>query len=312
MKDQAYFYKTCTEFTWIASFIHDWKSISNKEEVLSNLLSGLSKESSKIVTRILENINTIDSSESDIVDVFSPEEKEYINQYENGFFDKVFRNRNGSYQYNNYKLPINHFESSVFLHKHGIDRLENKENIKRGNIIDAGAFIGDSALILSEETERKVFSFEPCEENFKNLNRTIELNSVANVVPVNNGLSDSYEKVELYKSGSASSIIFNNNNSKTKETVTNITLDEFQKKNGIDIGLIKVDIEGYELKMLKGSLNTLRTQRPSLILSMYHSMSDFFHLKGYIESLNLGYKFKVHKPTDGLVMLETVLLAEVL
>jgi hypothetical protein len=40
-------------------------------------------------------------------------------------------------------------------------------------------------------------------------------------------------------------------------------------------------------------------------------MHDFFKLKKFIEDLDLGYKFKVYKPNDGCVMLETALICEV-
>jgi hypothetical protein len=57
-----------------------------------------------------------------------------------------------------YRLPVNHFEMPVFYHKYGIPELP-REVIKRlegRDFIDGGAFIGDSALVLSEFKPRKI------------------------------------------------------------------------------------------------------------------------------------------------------------
>lgn len=77
----------------------------------------------------------------------------------------------------------------------------------------------------------------------------------------------------------------------------------------INVGLIKVDIEGMEQKFLKGAIETIRKFKPILILSIYHNWSDFLHIKTQLESLNLGYKFMISKPTSGAIILETELLA---
>ena len=40
-------------------------------------------------------------------------------------------------------------------------------------------------------------------------------------------------------------------------------------------------------------------------------MDDFFNIKPMIESWDLGYEFKIVKPVDGAIILETMLIAEV-
>ena len=89
------------------------------------------------------------------------------------------------------------------------------------------------------------------------------------------------------------------------------TLDSFVDKNNIKVGLIKTDLEGFEQNFLKGSLNTIKKQKPILIISIYHNYSDFFDIKPMIEELDLGYKFKIIKSNDFNLIVETKLLAEV-
>jgi len=90
-----------------------------------------------------------------------------------------------------------------------------------------------------------------------------------------------------------------------------ITLDSFVDKFGLEVGLIKVDIEGYEREFLKGAEKTIREQRPTLIISIYHHAADFFDIKPIIESWNLGYRFKVYKPVDFSISREVLLIAEI-
>ena len=56
---------------------------------------------------------------------------------------------------------------------------------------------------------------------------------------------------------------------------------------------IKIDIEGSETSMLKGAVNTIKRDRPILLLSIYHKWDDLFKLQDYLMNLNLNYKFYI-------------------
>ncbi|MFX3627500.1 FkbM family methyltransferase [Campylobacter sp. LH-2024] len=79
----------------------------------------------------------------------------------------------------------------------------------------------------------------------------------------------------------------------------------------MEIGFIKIDIEGFEQECLKGVINTIKTQKPAMLISIYHNPDDFFNIKPLIESWNLGYKFKIYKPIDFYIGLETALYCEI-
>jgi FkbM family methyltransferase len=40
------------------------------------------------------------------------------------------------------------------------------------------------------------------------------------------------------------------------------TLDNYVTRHNLQVGLIKVDIEGYEQKFLAGAVNTIKKQKP--------------------------------------------------
>ena len=75
-------------------------------------------------------------------------------------------------------------------------------------------------------------------------------------------------------------------------------MDNFVEENNIEVGF------------LEGAVNTIKTQKPILMISIYHSYDDFFNIKPLIESWNLSYKFKIFKPIQPSITSETMLLAE--
>ena len=75
------------------------------------------------------------------------------------------------------------------------------------------------------------------------------------------------------------------------------------------MGLIKVDVEGFEPEVIRGALETIKKSHPVLVLSFYHTPEEFSELKGYIESLNLGYRFQVRRSSICLPLTDMVLIA---
>lgn len=89
-------------------------------------------------------------------------------------------------------------------------------------------------------------------------------------------------------------------------------MDKYIEKNNIKVGLIKVDIEGFEQNFLKGAKKTIKSQRPILFISIYHNYDDFYNIKPMIESWNLGCKFSLFQgvQNSGKIEVETLLVCE--
>ena len=189
-----------------------------------------------------------------------------------------------------------------------IDTLNNKNYFKNKAIIDAGAWIGDTALVLAEYTNDKVYAFEPVAENINTMKKVIEINKKNNIVPVCLALGDENKIIEIDDSKSNSYLSFNGNN---KIEVNMVTLDKFVEDNNIEVGLIKTDLEGFEQSFLKGAINTIKKQKPTLIISIYHSYEDLFEIKPMIENWNLGYKFHIKKGSEFHKIVGTLLIAEI-
>jgi len=164
------------------------------------------------------------------------------------------------------------------------------QKYEKRDLIDAGASNGDTAAIFSREYAfRTIHAFEPENNNYTQLVRNITKFKLSNVIPVHMGLGDKKRKVRITSEEGQSHI-----SSDGKQTVDMITIDEYVRNNNISVGLIKMDIEGYEWHALQGAMKTIKEQRPILLISIYHTGRDFFEIKPMIETLG-GYRFMVKK-----------------
>ena len=277
------------------------------------LVRGLDEVSCKQITQIIQRLRILKESTDDFLPEFSDDEMRRLEFVENHFYPEILRVCEGCYSYNGYVLPVPTFEPSVFLDKCGLNEISAPEEIVHRDIIDAGAFVGDSSLLLSRLTSENVYAFEPTAKNYENLLKTIEMNKLKNVVPCKYALGSEKGTIDMTNAIVSSSNAFVENSRMpytATEKVDVITLDEFVEEHNLDVGLIKTDVEGAEQMLLKGAMKTIRRQRPTLLISIYHNASDFFGIKPKLEKLNVGYKFKIHRPVIGTVLMETMLIAE--
>lgn len=296
----------------IASFYEIYEREDFKDMFL-RLISGLEEEDIAKISLILQRQRLAKESEGE-VDLFTPEEQEQILAVKRYLDNEIFRVAEDMYCYKHYLLPIRHFEASVFYYKHGIDCICNLSSIRNKDILDVGGFIGDSILILKPLTDKSVISFEAVSQNYELMKRTVEMNRFENVVLEKMALGSKRGEVTIELAGSASSLNPNTTAKATgEEKVQMDTLDSYMEHSGkeLDIGLIKVDIEGAEQDFMAGAKKTIERFRPVLLMSIYHNADDFFNIKPIIEEWNLGYRFRIHKPVDFTVSREVLLIAEV-
>lgn len=296
----------------VNAFYNEMKDL-NYKKYYPELIKNLDKNSIKCVDNIISKIKLV--AENKVYAnklIYTIKEQKEIQKLLQNFYPKIEKINENCYKYKNYFLPINHFEASVFYYKHSLDKL-NKSKFKNKDIIDAGAFTGDSAIVLSSYTKGNIYSFEPTSQIYALLQKTLKLNpKCKNIIPVKKGLGAKCETqlIHVMDSGSSINRIFTNQEHE-KENIKITTLDIFVKENNLNnIGLIKVDIEGFEQEFLKGAINTIKSQKPTLLLSIYHFADDFFNIKPIIEDLNLGYKFKIVKSVDGSIRGEILLICE--
>jgi FkbM family methyltransferase len=211
-----------------------------------------------------------------------------------------------------YRLPINHFEYPVFFHRLGLPELPQQAlaQIRGRDVIDGGAYIGDSVLVLEELTPRAIYAFEPLKESFVLLNKTVYINRLRNVTPLKMALGTTKGKTKITPFGSASfrSDIFGEDVGEDAEV---ISIDDFVMERGAQVGLIKLDVEGSELDVLLGAKETIKEYKPVLIVSVYHRGQDFFEIPKLIKEIEPQYKMRFLNLNRTHATFERVVLAYV-
>ena len=298
----------------LAKLFSDAMNREDSAQRFSALISGLDNESRNTVSDIIHRMGMIADGNKSLQDVYTQREQEEFVRMNDEFSSKIVKLNDNLYYYNGYYLPVNQFNSSVFFTRYGIDKLTTLDSVRNKHIIDAGGYVGDTALLFSSYTDKNIHVFEASPSNMDIIRETIRLNHLDNIVPVSKALGE--------KSGTATFSLGERNscNSLVERPGYNypdhievpvVTLDDYVRENNIEVGLIKVDIEGGEQLLLRGAVETIRTQHPILLISIYHSANDFFEIKPMIEKMCDKYTFRIVKPANPAIALETILLAEV-
>ena len=298
----------------LAKLFSDAMNREDSAQRFSALISGLDNESRNTVSDIIHRMGMIADGNKSLQDVYTQREQEEFVRMNDEFSSKIVKLNDNLYYYNGYYLPVNQFDSSVFFTRYGIDKLTTLDSVRNKHIIDAGGYVGDTALLFSSYTDKNIHVFEASPSNMDIIRETIRLNHLDNIVPVSKALGE--------KSGTATFSLGERNscNSLVERPGYNypdhievpvVTLDDYVRENDLEVGLIKVDIEGGEQLLLRGAVETIRTQHPILLISIYHSANDFFEIKPMIEKMCDKYTFRIVKPANPAIALETILLAEV-
>ncbi len=168
-------------------------------------------------------------------------------------------------------------------------------------IIDVGANIGFESLYFSRKYPGNlVYSYEPTTIPFNCLRKSKDINGLDNLKIFKIGVGEKSGKVEIhaatndtYNKGLASiESNFDLDDTFVKETIDIITLDEHIKENR-RVSLIKIDVQGYETKVLEGAIALIEKDKPVIIYEHFEGYySNPQELRNKIENLlsTLGYE----------------------
>lgn len=177
---------------------------------------------------------------------------------------------------------------------------QDKVNVQDSCFCDIGANIGQHSLYMSQFAG-KVHSFEPFDEVSRKLEHQIQLNSLNNITLHKVGLSDTSEDLTFYApTGSNQGIGSFDANTVSKG---NTALGELSLKKGDElfpelainrIDLMKIDVEGFEKRTLKGLAQTLMEQRPVIVCEIsYGAELSFRSREELIAAMPEDYQFFV-------------------
>lgn len=154
-------------------------------------------------------------------------------------------------------------------------------------IYDIGANVGIYTLLASLRTgpAGKVYSFEPFPRNARYLRRHIELNQLQNCCVMEVAASDTEGTQRLSTAFEFHMIRFAQDGDLT---VPCVTLDAciYGEKKMCPPNVIKMDVEGAEMLVLRGATRALSEFHPSLFIEIHgvaqhRDCDDFLASKGY-------------------------------
>lgn len=140
--------------------------------------------------------------------------------------------------------------------------------------LDIGANIGLTTGLMAQLCpDGAIFAFEPSPRNFHHLTATIARNGLARCHPVNLALAAEGGLMRFYEnrqSGAWSGAVmpgFGDAVPGRVMDVRTVSLDEWVEDRALThLDFIKVDVEGFELAVLKGAARTLARFRPVLLI----------------------------------------------
>lgn len=179
-------------------------------------------------------------------------------------------------------------ETIAFMAKHCGDK----------DLVHAGTYFGDFLPALSDAVAptAEVWAFEPNPESHRCAEITLLLNKITNVRLHNAGLGATSSESLIQTTnargralGGASMIVAEAASGATSEPVRIVAIDEVVPADR-QVGILQLDVEGYEQQALSGAFATIRRCRPILVLEQQVG-AGFLDESWFADNvLSLGYE----------------------
>jgi len=171
-----------------------------------------------------------------------------------------------------------------------------KHFLRNNEVIDVGANMGVTTIKFFLSGASKVYAFEPLKKNYDFIHKKILSE---------NKLS---KKIEIFnfavgEKRSRGKIFYSNFNDiaatldvnrielpqKNIEQTEIFPLDSIPKLKKKKIVFIKIDVEGFEKKVLEGAKQIIKSKKPIIVMAAYHHKKDIRDLSHYIKQVAPDY-----------------------
>jgi FkbM family methyltransferase len=164
-------------------------------------------------------------------------------------------------------------------------------NVKDKNLLDIGAFVGDSPIYFILKGAKKVYAIEPHPDAYNEMIENIKLNNMENkIIPINIGIN--YEKdyiiINIKNLAQVAASFFNSNNKGIK--IPAGKLSDIIDKYDIDAQVLKMDCEGCEYDIILKDYDTIKEFDE--IGFEYHTCNTKIPVSKLLEKLNKDFECK--------------------
>jgi FkbM family methyltransferase len=149
-------------------------------------------------------------------------------------------------------------------------------NQSEGLMFDVGAYKGFFSALFCKVSKHNAVAFEPVPKNQLAINQIAELNGLTaridvRAIAIGNQIStmrmhfdETFEFAQIQKYSDSCA------NSPSTIVVQTSTVDAMRRLIGKTLGLLKIDVEGFEGEVLEGANKTLWTDRPVIVLEVHN------------------------------------------
>lgn len=171
--------------------------------------------------------------------------------------------------------------------------------------VDLGAFTGDTIkdfIGIYGDNYKKIYAYEMTEQSMQELKERVK--NYPRIIYKQKAVSDEVGmgSIKIHEISTSSNQL---EITEVGELEVTSLDDDINEK----ITILKMDIEGSELKALKGAENHIIKDKPKLLLSVYHGYEELLTLWEYLEKLNLSYHYYLRYYGGPIFPTEIVLFA---
>jgi FkbM family methyltransferase len=179
--------------------------------------------------------------------------------------------------------------------------IETIKNVESPVIFDIGANIGTfTTWVARYFNNGKIYCFEPQRLVFQILCANLAINNLHNAYTYNIALGDTNSRIKILEPDynipadfGTFSLVKNTILNKNAELIIDMyTLDDFAKMYEIQkVDFIKIDTEGMDLSVLRGSVNLIKEYRPSILIEFFDNNDNIqIEIENFLSTY--GYKFR--------------------
>ncbi len=167
--------------------------------------------------------------------------------------------------------------------------IEENLSQSKADIVDIGAWISDNALVWGRMVEPlggRVVAIDPSPENVEFGRKLCALNHVRNV-DYHVAVCTDTIGTDLWPTGSLDHTEFTQSANPRQRPLKSMTIDGLIDEQRIrSVGLLHVDVEGLEAKVIAGASTLIANSRPLIIFEQHLETDDVAALCSTLESWN--------------------------